>query len=743
MTRAHKIFVKLSNILSFLMENNPKKARSKRTKKRKGFPGKKAWEVAKEKQKTPKDPQSVPRNQTGSGNGDGQQNDSDSEIEDLNLENGIESPEKRNVSAEKLLNSSFLEIEEETNHITRTKAKYLGLNQDKEKEKEAHGFKLQDATLLSECISDACICSSCRDPNSKLRLLQDDTKRDGLAESLYLKCSQCESVTPLSTSRKLGGQGGGAHEVNRRSVIAAHQWGRAGLSKFCGKMDLPPPVTSNAYNKQLKQVKNQSVRCAEELMCQAAERLHTIRSKEEPENIKELNDGVTVADVAVTVDGTWQKRGHTSKIGVVFVISVRTGEILDCEVKALICPECTAHKTWDKHSQNYLDWKVKHNPVCEINHDGSSGAMEAKAAVEMFERSIEKRRLRYTLFVGDGDSSCFGSVKDAMKDIYNVEKEECVGHVQKRMGSSLKTFKTDHKGKRLADGKPVGGKGRLTESVTNSMQNYYGLAIRNNKGNLQGMKNSIWAIYYHMISPEDEETPVEEQHRFCPKDENTWCKFWFDKLHNKTDNLTYDTSKRLPSVFRTDLKDIFVRLSNDKLLSRCLRGMTQNQNEAVNCQLWSKCPKTRFCGKRRVTVAVCETVAVFNTGEAGNAIIMRGCGVPLGINTMQYLRKQDKIRLANAKKKVSSRYRKKRKGQRAKAKARVDKNSYNPGSFDLTSKPTSKKYNKRKTETEEASTINEAASTSQTTQNYVDVAFVTPDFEVVHQPSAAKRARLQ
>ena len=48
-------------------------------------------------------------------------------------------------------------------------------------------------------------------------------------------------------------------------------------------------------------------------MCQAAERLHTITSKEEPENIKELNDGVTVADVAVTVDGTWQKRGHTLK----------------------------------------------------------------------------------------------------------------------------------------------------------------------------------------------------------------------------------------------------------------------------------------------------------------------------------------------------------------------------------------------------------------------------------------------
>ena len=160
---------------------------------------------------------------------------------------------------------------------------------------------------------------------------------------------------------------------------------------------------------------------------------------------------------------------------------------------------------------------------------------------------------------------------------------------------------------------------------------------------------------------------------FVPRMKIHGANFGSTNCTTKTDNLTYDTSKRLPSVFRTDLKDIFVRLSNDKLLSRCLRGMTQNQNEAVNCQLWSKCPKTRFCGKRRVTVAVCETVAVFNKGEAGNAIIMRGCGVPLGINTMQYLRKQDKIRLANAKKKVSSRYRKKRKGQRAKAKAKVDK----------------------------------------------------------------------
>lgn len=117
------------------MEKNPKTARSKRTKKRKGFPGKKAWEVAKEKQKTSKKPQSVPSIQTGSGNGNGQQNDSDSE--DLNLENDFESRAKCNVLAEKLLHSSFKK---------RKRIKLLALKQNKYKEKK-HGFKLQDATL--------------------------------------------------------------------------------------------------------------------------------------------------------------------------------------------------------------------------------------------------------------------------------------------------------------------------------------------------------------------------------------------------------------------------------------------------------------------------------------------------------------------------------------------------------------------------------------------------------------------
>ena len=53
-------------------------------------------------------------------------------------------------------------------------------------------------------------------------------------------------------------------------------------------------------------------------------------------------DGQSVCKVAVSIDGTWQKRGHSSKIGVVFAVSVMTGEIIDYEVKSLICKECSS-----------------------------------------------------------------------------------------------------------------------------------------------------------------------------------------------------------------------------------------------------------------------------------------------------------------------------------------------------------------------------------------------------------------
>ncbi|GFU22559.1 uncharacterized protein NPIL_305661 [Nephila pilipes] len=82
---------------------------------------------------------------------------------------------------------------------------------------------------------------------------------------------------------------------------------------FCGIMNLPPPPTKfTKFNNILLQAARET--CEESM----AEAVH--------EAVEE-NDGGR--DIAVAVDGSWQKRGFSSKNGVVTVTSVDTDAKLD------------------------------------------------------------------------------------------------------------------------------------------------------------------------------------------------------------------------------------------------------------------------------------------------------------------------------------------------------------------------------------------------------------------------------
>ena len=67
--------------------------------------------------------------------------------------------------------------------------------------------------------------------------------------------------------------------------------------------------------------------------------------------------------------------------------------------------------------------------------------METEATAERFLRLVSKNSLRYTTYVGDGDSSSFATVHakclENICEEYTVTKEECLGHIQKRMGKAL------------------------------------------------------------------------------------------------------------------------------------------------------------------------------------------------------------------------------------------------------------------------------------------------------------------
>lgn len=93
-------------------------------------------------------------------------------------------------------------------------------------------------------------------------------------------------------------------------------------------------------------------------------------------------------------------------------------------------------------------------------------------------------------------------------------KLECVGHVQKRLGTRLRILVKQHKGTLSS----LSGKGKLTDKTINSVQKYYGMAICSNKNNLSAMEKATGAILWHCTDFENKEF----RHRLCP--ENSWCK---------------------------------------------------------------------------------------------------------------------------------------------------------------------------------------------------------------------------
>ena len=74
-----------------------------------------------------------------------------------------------------------------------------------------------------------------------------------------------------------------------------------------------------------------------------------------------------------------------------------------------------------------------------------------------------------------------------------VVKRECLGHVQKKLGTHLQKLKKETKG--------IGGKRKLTNAIIDKLQNYYGLAIRKHVGNKQAMKKTIMSGFamWHLI----------------------------------------------------------------------------------------------------------------------------------------------------------------------------------------------------------------------------------------------------
>lgn len=153
-------------------------------------------------------------------------------------------------------------------------------------------------------------------------------------------------------------------------------------------------------------------------------------------------------------------------------------------------------------------------------------------------------------FLGDGDSKSHKLiVEQAVYGEVEVTKLECVGHVQKRLGSRLRSLKKRLGQTRLEDGKSIGGSGRLTKTTIDKLQVYYGKAIRNNSHDLQAMKNAVMAIWHHTQS-----TGQSPDHDLCPPGEDSWCGFQRDIAKGTSD---YQHNHPLPKAVANIILPIF------------------------------------------------------------------------------------------------------------------------------------------------------------------------------------------
>ena len=188
------------------------------------------------------------------------------------------------------------------------------------------GNAIMNLKLLNDAISTAAMCNSCKNPQSQLTLRELRSSCKGLAQRFCLLRSSCSAATYFYSSSK---DRKNAFDINIKSVHASCQGtGLVGITKIARILDIPPPVTVKAYNNIVKTLSSKSMTAREKVLNEAANNLKRFTEINNPENIVNINNK-QVAKVAVTVDGTWQKRRHNSEIGVVFILSVGTGEVLD------------------------------------------------------------------------------------------------------------------------------------------------------------------------------------------------------------------------------------------------------------------------------------------------------------------------------------------------------------------------------------------------------------------------------
>ncbi|XP_067208105.1 uncharacterized protein [Linepithema humile] len=473
-------------------------------------------------------------------------------------------------------------------------------------------YRIIEFFTVFTALSDILVCRNC-----KQNIKFEETGIRGLGFKIVVKCkcgSRNINSDPLINT---------GYEINRRIVFVMRLLGvgRQGLQLFCNYMDICSGISEDTYNRIYGYIYS-AAKSIFDYCCKKAV------DEEKQENEKRE---IPITNFKVSGDGSWKKRGFKSLYGVTTLIAYYTGKIIDLVIKSSYCHACAQWKNKSTNSEEYLAWKAEHDEeICTKTHEGSAGGMEVESMKTMFLRSNELHGVKYVSYIGDGDSKTFSALLkiNPYGDEQTVVKSECVGHVQKRMGSRLRNVRK---------AKKLGGKGKLTEVLIKKLSTYYGLAIRRNVNSVQDMKKAIMATFYHMIS-----TDENPRHENCPTGSDSWCQW---QRATALGNAPESHPQPLHHDVQKELLPIYEDLSRDDLLTRCLGGHTQNANESFNSTIWRLAPKHLHCGLKIVEVASYIAAVVFNEGNSSILMMMNELQIVVGSLSFNFGKQTDEQRV--------------------------------------------------------------------------------------------------
>ena len=516
-----------------------------------------------------------------------------------------------------------------------------------------HGKSIEDedSFLLVQVLSLSKLFSSLLCPHcfhSGLTFELSPIKSHGFAWIGKVLCPSCDIVVKqqlLCERSDRSESTKSPFEVNMRAIVAFRGigCGYSAIKEWCEIMNMLFSFSQNTFNKINGKLNIASKETFNEIRQQSV-----VAVRDAYREIGVFPDVSGILDVAVSFDGAWHRGGHSSHNGLASVIDLVTELPLDHVLLCNFCHKCAA----SAYQPNDPSWDRKHLEYCPKNCNGTSNAMEVESALQLWRRSVEVNKIRYTTMLCDGDSKSFDSVKahNVYGDV-SITKEDCIDHVSKHMGTALRSLVAIAKVQKES----ISGRGKLTQDKITKIQNFYGRAIKDNPNDIEMMRKRIFAILFHYSSSDEH-----PKHVHCPPGDKSWC-FWQRAVAHGKEPGTHKDHETLGVEIGKKMVPIFQRLTDEELLKRCSRKKTQNANESLHNLIWKLCPKAVFVNRKTMKTAVALACSQFSIGASFRQLLCKAMGIPEGEHLVQAGIKKDIQRIKLAEKKSREEWKERRK----------------------------------------------------------------------------------